>query len=35
MVDINWVLIGVGFACGVLASYSVHDLVFPTVKEEE
>jgi hypothetical protein len=29
MADINWVQIGVGFICGVFASYFVYDLVFP------
>jgi hypothetical protein len=29
MADINWVQIGVGFICGVFASYFVCDLVFP------
>jgi len=28
MADINWVQIGVGFACGIFASYIVRDLVF-------
>ena len=29
MVDINWVQIGVGFVLGIIASYSVRDLVYP------
>jgi hypothetical protein len=33
MVDINWVQIGVGFACGVVASWFVCDIVYP-VREE-
>jgi len=34
MVDINWVQIGVGFFAGVIASYFVCDLVFPTIKKD-
>jgi hypothetical protein len=32
MADINWVHIGVGFACGIFACYIVHDIVFPVKK---
>jgi hypothetical protein len=35
MADINWVQIGVGFACGVFACYTIHDLVFPVSKKDE
>ena len=35
MADINWVMIGVGFAIGVLASYFVCDLVYPVTKHDE
>jgi hypothetical protein len=35
MADINWVQIGVGFICGVIASCFVCDLVFPISKNDE
>jgi hypothetical protein len=35
MADLNWVQIGVGFLCGVIASYFVCDLVFPIRKHDE
>jgi len=34
MVDINWVCIGVGFIAGVVGSWFVCDLVFPTIKKD-
>jgi hypothetical protein len=35
MVDINWVMIGIGFAGGVFASYLVSNLVFNTEEKYE
>jgi hypothetical protein len=35
MADLNWVQIGVGFICGVFASYFVCDLVYPVRNRDE